>query len=209
MLPGPQLIYQCPVCKGLLAKGSLMSGNTFGGTFYSDGRFFAPMMPQFPQISRCAECGSIFWLNEKNLHTTIDWNDPDFDRFGKVPDADFLLLEDYIQLILQKFYTDSEEECFLRFEVWRAFNDRTRAKKSLWNSETEQLSWKENLERLIALTDAKFEEENLTLAELQRNLGRFDKALEILSRIKDKRYKETVQKLSAECLKKNTEVIEL
>jgi hypothetical protein len=209
MLPGPQLIYQCPVCKGLLAKGSLMSGNTFGGTFYSDGRFFAPMMPQFPQISRCAECGFIFWLNEKNLHTTIDWNDPDFDRFGKVPDAEFLHLEDYIQLIQHKFYTDSEEESFLRFEVWRGFNDRTRAKKSLWNSETEQLSWKENLERLIALTDAKFEEENLTLAELHRNLGRFDKALEILSRIKDKRNKETVQKLSAECRKKNTEVIEL
>lgn len=207
MLPGPQLIYQCPACNGQLAKGSLMSGNTFGGTFYSDGRFFATMLPQFPQISRCAECNHIFWLNEKNLMETIDWNDPDFDRFGKVPDADFLKLEDYIQLIQQKFYTDSDEESFLRFEVWRGFNDRKRAEKELWNDENEQLIWKENIESLIAMIRPEWEEESITLAELHRNLGQFDKALEILSEFRDKRHKETVQKLMAECRKKNTEVI--
>jgi hypothetical protein len=207
MLPGPQLIYQCPACKGLLAKGSLMSGNTFGGTFYSDGRFFAPMLPQFPQISKCAECNHIFWLNEKNLMETIDWNDPDFNRFEKVPDADFLRLEDYIQLIQQKFYMDSEEERFLRFEVWRGFNDKKRAGKELWNSENEQLIWQENLETLITLIQPEWEQESLTLAELHRNFGRFEKALEILSEIRDKRHKETVQKLMAECRKKNKEVI--
>lgn len=209
MLPGPQLIYKCPRCNCLISKGSLMSGNTFGGTFYSDGRFFAPMMPQFPKISHCAECKHIFWLNKENLFKSIEWNEPEIDQFEQITTADFLSLEDYLQLIHQNFYRNEEEERFLRFEIWRAFNDRKRNGKSLWNNEIEQYFWKENLERLIAIFQVEWEEAYLTLAELHRNLGMFEKAINILSEIKDKRYQKTVQKLSAECKKLNPYVIEI
>ena len=64
MKPGPDYIYKCPVCGKLVKRGSLMSGNTFGAKLYSDGKNDAPMLPDFPNLSKCAKCDTIFNLRE-------------------------------------------------------------------------------------------------------------------------------------------------
>ena len=50
MLPGPTTIKRCPGCKGLLAEGTLASGNTLGATFWTDGKREAPMLPEMPWL---------------------------------------------------------------------------------------------------------------------------------------------------------------
>ncbi len=126
---GPELIFECPNCLKQYARGSIISGNTFSGTFYSDGRFFAMMLPQFPQLIRCEACKTAFWLTEETLVDQIEWNDPFFERREKIANAEFLLLDDYLDLLSRHFYQNTVEEIFLRTELWRCYNDRTRAQK--------------------------------------------------------------------------------
>ena len=67
MIPGPQYVYKCPSCGNLLQQESLMSGNTFGAHLYSDGKREAPMLPEFPAISRYRKCNLVFWLFKLEL----------------------------------------------------------------------------------------------------------------------------------------------
>jgi len=64
MTPGPDYIYECPNCGSLLKRGSINSGNTFISTLYSDGKMIAPMLPEFPNLTKCRKCDSILWLSE-------------------------------------------------------------------------------------------------------------------------------------------------
>lgn len=64
MKPGPIYIYQCPNCDKLMSQWSILSGNTFGATLYSDGKMIAPMLSELPRISKCKKCGFFTWLNK-------------------------------------------------------------------------------------------------------------------------------------------------
>jgi predicted nucleic-acid-binding Zn-ribbon protein len=63
---GPDLYYKCPKCGKTSFRGSLLSGNTFGGKFFSDGKLIAPMLPEFPAIIRCKNCKDFYWLSDEN-----------------------------------------------------------------------------------------------------------------------------------------------
>lgn len=63
MILGPDLFYKCPVCGANLHSYSLRSGNTFGAKVYSDGKMFAPMLPEYPNITKCGGCGTILMLS--------------------------------------------------------------------------------------------------------------------------------------------------
>lgn len=55
--------YKCPTCGAYLYSSSLHCGNTIGAKFYSDGKMFAPMWPEFPDFTKCEECGTIIMLS--------------------------------------------------------------------------------------------------------------------------------------------------
>ena len=46
MIPGPANILSCPFCGSEKEVMSLVSGNTFGGTVWSDTRREYPMLPE-------------------------------------------------------------------------------------------------------------------------------------------------------------------
>ena len=75
MMPGPDYVYQCPDCGNLITRGSLRSGNTFGAKIYSDGKRIAPMLPEFPDLTKCRKCNSIFWLSKLVELGSYKWND--------------------------------------------------------------------------------------------------------------------------------------
>ena len=62
MIQGSDYIYKCPKCGNLLKKLTLISGNTFQGTVYSDGKSIYPMLPEIPNLTKCKKCDEIFWL---------------------------------------------------------------------------------------------------------------------------------------------------
>ena len=63
---GPNLYYKCPKCGKTSFNGSLLSGNTSGAKFFSDGKTIAPMLPEFPAIIKCKNCKTFYWLNDEN-----------------------------------------------------------------------------------------------------------------------------------------------
>ena len=44
MLPGPTIIKKCLVCSKSIEHHTIGSGNTFGATFWTDGKREAPML---------------------------------------------------------------------------------------------------------------------------------------------------------------------
>ena len=59
---GPDKYYKCPNCGAYLYTHTLLSGNTFGARVYSDGKMVAPMLPEYPNLTKCGGCGTIVML---------------------------------------------------------------------------------------------------------------------------------------------------
>lgn len=62
MIPGPPLRKECPYCKAVKELMSLRSGNTFGGTHWSDTKRIYPMLPQNSDVQKCPKCGKYYFL---------------------------------------------------------------------------------------------------------------------------------------------------
>jgi len=63
MVPGDDEILGCPSCGAPHRRGSLVSGNTEGARWWSDGKREAPMLPSSPLVTCCRGCGRYFWLS--------------------------------------------------------------------------------------------------------------------------------------------------
>ena len=167
MLPGPNLVYGCPNCGRKVLVKSMTSGNTSGATFYSDGTMDAPMLPKYPKEAKCKSCGTFFDFCKKNFVKKLEnWmsNEPDCDW------AEFLAVEDYIEKIKLK----QGSEIANRLIIWQLAN------KSSETIETER--YRENCGRLIELLkDTNEYDFKVTLAELYRNIGAFDKCSDIIN----------------------------
>lgn len=61
---GPDKYYKCPNCGAYLYTHTILSGNTFGAREYSDGKMVAPMLPEYPNLTKCGECGTIVMLKQ-------------------------------------------------------------------------------------------------------------------------------------------------
>ena len=64
MMPGPTLIKKCSACQQLIEEETLLSGNTCGAVFWTDGACDAPMLPDRPELVKCPFCKALVWLEE-------------------------------------------------------------------------------------------------------------------------------------------------
>lgn len=64
MIPGPGIKLKCPHCGDVKIIGSLISGNTFQGVFWSDGKKCFPMLPRESYIQKCGKCQHYYYLND-------------------------------------------------------------------------------------------------------------------------------------------------
>ena len=64
MTPGPPCRLICPHCNGHKHIMSIASGNTFGGTIWSDSKRDFPMLPQPSLIQYCPHCGHYFFYED-------------------------------------------------------------------------------------------------------------------------------------------------
>ena len=207
MMPGPDYIYQCPKCSNLLRKGSLWSGNTYGGELYSDGKIVAPMLPEFPNLTKCKKCDEILWLSDMEQlgtdeNTKPEWEIADQVEFLGVPDLLRFLEWDSVK-------NNAEKEEYVRFHIWQTFNDRIREKSQIFIQKSEEVLWKQNCQRLIELCDTTVINQKIMVAELYRNLEDFDTCVDILDSVDDKSYDWVVEKLRIECENMNRYVVRL
>jgi tetratricopeptide (TPR) repeat protein len=190
MLPGPDRIIQCPYCENQFRQRTLMSGNTFGATFWTDGKREAPMLPDSVIVSFCEECGRYFWVEDAEQ---IDEVQPDAEEY---PDAELLkelTLEQYIEAFEKMEIKNDEDILFLLRQIWWKYNDYYR------NDEQEEIKQSIEkripglLEKLMDYLDENNDDHLILKGELLRELGRFEKAIEILNKINEPEYDKAKQ----------------
>lgn len=209
-IPGPDYIYKCPKCSKLLKKGSITSGNTFGSTLYSDGKMIAPMLPEFPNLTKCEKCDTILWLSEmKEIGTCNEWDKKCKRTWKNAERVKFLDVNDLFRFLeLDIVKNDNEKEKIVRLQIWWTFNDRIREGKEIFLKDFDEDLWKQNCQRLIELFEEKDINQKIMTAELYRNLGEFDTCLKLLDTVEDE-YNWIVEKFQIECVKRNKILIKL
>ena len=215
MMPGPTLIKKCSACQQLIEEETLISGNTFGAVFWTDGACHADMLPDRPELVKCPFCKALLWLDE--LAEVGDKGLNHYQGFVPIKNPDIALnitrpykmpnMNDYFRLLKVKIDSD-ERETYLRLRAWRAGNDRRRKsdhgpRKFRKNGKPlEPLSYIEikNMKELICILDEQEDEKRLIKAELFRELGCFSQCLNCLAKPLDEEYK-----ASAACIKELAE----
>ena len=193
MLPAPPEIRVCENCSGLIEQFSLMSGNTFGATYWTDGKMDAPMLPDLPEFVKCPHCKSLLWINEQeelpdvgdkrlgffSIKRAIPYLYPSFDDLLKGADENSL---------------DKGREIYLRVRTWWKGNDRRRQD----NESDQPLSDKEveNLKTLLEMLDENNEHDRILKAEILRELGQFEAAMEMLNVIFDEEVAQAVAQIN-------------
>jgi hypothetical protein len=175
------VLYKCPNCNKLYSYFILLSGNTFGAIFYSDGFRIAPMLPNLLLLSKCNVCKTFFKLNNDNL---IDEEDISSSEYEEVPK---LSIYDYIEYIDLNPRLKIKDELYVRQQIRFEFNHNRKLKKDKFLKSYNV----ENLLKMIEIYEnIGFENNLFTVAELYRNTKQFDKAIELFEKYKLKADKE-------------------
>lgn len=171
MLPANALILICPYCKGEKPVLQLMSGNTFGGTQWSDLKSEYPMLPRPSVIQRCPRCGKYYFVssveNKEGDDYSGDLGELTFEQIKEALtqfDKDWLSIDDEIELrlLFVHIYNDT-------------FQRETVAKEETPTSEDKNLFEKQVL-RLLQI----WKTEPLLKAEFYREIGDFSQCIQIL-----------------------------
>jgi hypothetical protein len=64
LIPGPDIVRECPKCRVPLLQHTISSGNTFGAQFWTDGLILAPMLPDQPWLVKCPNCGTLLQFSQ-------------------------------------------------------------------------------------------------------------------------------------------------
>lgn len=164
---------KCPKCGHILREISLISGNTFNSTLWSDGKLETPMLPSVPQFVQCPECGKFYAPKDNHCELTPQQ-----------------------QAKVEKVYTEH-----LDFDQWiKAFplvKDKRQAYRGIWHTYND-LFRKQDMkaydmlynvfvfyaEKFIDELNTARNEDRLFRAELCREIGRFDQCIELLDQKK-------------------------
>lgn len=184
-----------------------MSGNNIGAKLYSDGKTIAPMLPEFPDLTKCKRCDNIFWLSKLEKIGTYEWWDHETPMWLKADRAEFLGIDDYFKAIDIGVAENELEEFFIRQGIWHAYNDRIRNGENLFVDVNDEIKWNENCHKLISFLDLSDLNQRIMIAELKRNLGDFDSCLDIIKKIDNNNLNWLKEKFIRECELKNKYVI--
>ena len=168
-MPGQNYVYECKKCGNLLSNGSLLSGNTNGAKIFSDGKRIAPMLPEFPNLTKCKKCKSFLWLDKLEEIGTFDSDDSKNIEWASADNAEFLTLAEYYNAIEAGIAEDDDDLFFIRQQIWWAYNDRIRKGEEIFQSLDDEEEWRENCQKLIAILDQSDFNQKIIKAELFRN----------------------------------------
>ena len=179
-------IIRCPSCQTERLRPTMASGNTFGSSAYSDGRFDAPMYMRSPYIVKCPAC-KVFYKIEKQSKDENAVVRGYANIQDKRPHVRFLTVKQSMQAIGEGLFNGSEEGSGewvedmlrLRVELWWAFNKKPR-------KDRENDAYNDNCHALLQLlADRAGDVDLLRRAELSRNIGLFDECRQLLGQIED------------------------
>lgn len=168
-------VVECPSC-GAHHKMRKPKTKLNSYEIYSDGKTISPELDEALEVAACAACGECFWIEDANL--------PKMEVTEEMPSLKPLTIAQYGGMLDAEVITTDEEE-ILRMELLWAFNDRVRADKPMFENEGDEELWAQNMTILYNLLDSADVYSRLLKAEIDRERGEFDRAEEILSKIKE------------------------
>ncbi len=205
MIPGPIIIRKCRECSKLIEEGTIISGNTLGAIFWTDGKREAPMLPDHPWLVECPHCHALLWIEEQEFLDEIEPGDDVPAQFEGSRPCNAPSFDGYLNL-LDKGVTDLQKEKYLRWRAWWVGNDERRnagVKPALSDRE------RQNLQAFAKILDETDPNDRLTKAEIMRELCRFDDAIVLLSGHFDRNFAEAVAIIRDMAQKKEPFVAEI
>ena len=169
-----------------------MSYTIHKGTTWSDGWRSGAPNPT-PDPAKCPYCADVFFLSDQIEHTDIPYETRYDYKYLSEPD-----LADYIKVVQQELAKTEDDKIETRIRLWRSFNNKVR-RGEVYNDD-EMKIWQDNCEKLLSIKEQECDEKmkdvqqtsdpmrnhytltqitnlSIEIAELKRNLGRFDECL--------------------------------
>lgn len=180
MIPGATIIRECSACGKHIAQGTIVSGNTIGARYWTDGKRVAPMLPDQPLLGKCQHCNTLVWINEQKkvgeIHRGGSTN-RETDKYSDALPVSDPTFQDFADL-LEAGLNDKKKERYLRLRAWWTGNDSRR--KSVQTMPLNS-SEAQNLRAFIALLNESDENDRIMKAEVLRELCEFEEAEKLLS----------------------------
>lgn len=133
------IVVRCPRCNEAHLLHELISGNTIGATFWTDGYFRAPMLPLLPVYVKCGHCGKFSSTS-------------DMERTDEEPEdgmtALSLLSADELRETLTVDDWPQGDEFSLRMELWHESNHPYRDNDNTFEPDD---NYRHNILRMIDL----------------------------------------------------------
>jgi hypothetical protein len=191
----PPSVYYCPSCNKPLLKKNRLSYTFHKGTTWSDGWRSGYPDPT-PDPAKCPHCAEVFFLSGLIEHKDIPYEEYYDYKYLSDPD-----LADYIKVVRQELAETEYDKIETRIRLWKTFNDKIRRGECI--NDGEMKIWQDNCEKLLSIKEQKRKEKmkaiqqtpdpmknhydlteitrlKIEIAELKRNLGRFDECLKDL-----------------------------
>lgn len=196
------LIIECPECGKSLGMQNHVNKSSYGMNLYSDGNCKGKYFEKEINITSCPNCASYFWLTDaKQIGLKV--NDPKTE--GNELIVKFPNKKDFEEIIKFKSLKNStEKEKYIRTQIWQIHNFELYQKKSI-----DQEYYTENVNQLIELIHPNEELDLLTLAELNRNIGNFEKCLSLLEKCSSEDLRIFVRKIKKKAQIKDTLIFEI
>jgi hypothetical protein len=206
MSPGPNIVTECHKCHGLFTQWTLRSGNTFTAKFWPDGKMNAPMMPEIPPLVVCPCCDDFVWTNDCDEIEEIYGYDETQEKYPNIktykkPDIDVFMLA------LEDKSLNKNREGYIRVKLMHFFNDENRDME-LPISKPSNIQM-ENYKRLLEIATKGDANDTMLRAEIYREIGEFEKCLELLEKVKDEHFMTNVRALRDLCKNKDSRVMEI
>ena len=171
MLPSSPRILTCPFCNTEKRVVSLISGNDFDSTLWSDNKYITPMMLAPSYVQRCPHCGRYYTLTNQG-------NRYDIDGFSlEEGNLNFAETKEAFEQISKSGFLNSNEETQIRHMWLHAFNDYYHRDNQDIEIEADDKEFFD--ENALWLIDNGSLDEVLK-AELYREIGMFDLATMVL-----------------------------
>ena len=206
-MPGPTRIMKAPGCKKPVKISTIASGNTFGATFWTDGKKEAPMLPDEPWLLKSPVEEKLFWADECEEIGQIDnWDSKPVNKeWTKLAFAEEPGEKDYFAALTSDIANTDEKKRYLRMRLWwRGNDDIRRGKKDILSK-----AHLDNLSAFAELLSSEDPDQRLMKAEIYRELNRFTEAKKLITFKYPKGYSSAVKLIRTLIESQDSRVAEL
>jgi len=216
---GDPVVYTCPLCGKQTQMTTYTSYTIRSSSVFSDGcvKYSGFGSPHFTEdLAKCPYCKALFFRSSVEDARTVNFYKVK-KNIKDILDAD---RDDLINALKNKITKKWREEKVIRENLWRDINRKTRYGHNILTGEELKI-WRKNCSALLTLTKKTLNETQpekdksggrdeciVMMAELNRNLGKFEEAMKLINEL-DSKWSWFKKQFAWECKGKNIFTFEL